>query len=167
MADHRADVPQRTADADELPDRDGVVVAKDPSWTGTLRGKAAELYVRYEQELKPAGFDIAARVADDPNGLPGDVALFGSGLTAAVRDPRGALFATTSAITEHLAKICLVSSFRACDLWAAQPHRVVCRCAGAANKPASSPTDADRRSPPRSEPKRRSPPAHRRLDRRS
>ena len=48
----------------------------DPSWTGTLRGEAAELYARYEQELKPAGFNMAARVADYPNGMPGDVALF-------------------------------------------------------------------------------------------
>ena len=48
----------------------------DPAWTETLRGEAAELYARYERELKPAGFGMAARVADYPNGMPGDVALF-------------------------------------------------------------------------------------------
>ena len=48
----------------------------DPAWTETLRGEAAELYARYERELKPAGFGMSARVADYPNGMPGDIALF-------------------------------------------------------------------------------------------
>lgn len=48
----------------------------DPAWAGTLRGEAAELYARFERELKPAGFSMVARVADYPNGMPGDVALF-------------------------------------------------------------------------------------------
>lgn len=48
----------------------------DPSWTGTLRGGAALLFARYGQESKLAGFDVAAQVAECPNGTPGDAALF-------------------------------------------------------------------------------------------
>lgn len=48
----------------------------DLAWTETLRGEAADLYVRYERELKPKGFGMAARVVDYPNGMPGDIALF-------------------------------------------------------------------------------------------
>lgn len=47
-----------------------------PEWPQTLRGEAAELYVRWENELKPCGFHLAARVLDFPGGKPGDIGLF-------------------------------------------------------------------------------------------
>jgi CBS domain-containing protein len=47
-----------------------------PEWPQTLRGEAAELYVRWESELKPRGFHLAARVLDFPGGKPGDIGLF-------------------------------------------------------------------------------------------
>jgi hypothetical protein len=45
-------------------------------WPATLRGEAAELYLRWERNLKPLGFHLAARVLDFPRGFPGDIGLF-------------------------------------------------------------------------------------------
>jgi hypothetical protein len=64
--------------------RDGRIVgivsravnAPQPDWPKTLRGEAAELYLRWERDLKPHGFGLAARVLDFPGGMPGDVGLF-------------------------------------------------------------------------------------------
>ena len=50
--------------------------APDPDWPTTLRGEAAEMYLRWERELRPRGFHLAARVVDFPDGLPGDIGLF-------------------------------------------------------------------------------------------
>lgn len=49
--------------------------APEPDWPATLRGEAAEVYLRWEQELKPAGFQLVARVLDFPGGVPGDIGL--------------------------------------------------------------------------------------------
>jgi len=48
----------------------------DPEWPSTLRGEAAEIYLRWSHDLKPQGFHLAARVADFPDGMPGDIGLF-------------------------------------------------------------------------------------------
>jgi len=48
----------------------------DPEWPETLRGEAGEVYARWERELRPAGFGLAARVITYPEGRPGDVGLF-------------------------------------------------------------------------------------------
>jgi CBS domain-containing protein len=48
----------------------------EPDWPATLRGEAAETYLRWERELKPLGFHILARVLDFPGGFIGDVGLF-------------------------------------------------------------------------------------------
>ncbi len=50
--------------------------APDPEWPATLRGEAAEVYLRWSHDLKPHGFHLAARIMDFPGGLPGDVGLF-------------------------------------------------------------------------------------------
>jgi CBS domain-containing protein len=50
--------------------------APDPDWPKTLRGEAAELYLRWERELRPRHFHIAARVLEFPGGVPGDIGLF-------------------------------------------------------------------------------------------
>jgi hypothetical protein len=47
-----------------------------PEWPETLRGEAAELYLRWEHDLRPHGFRLAARVLDFPDGMPGDIGLF-------------------------------------------------------------------------------------------
>ena len=52
------------------------VNAPDPEWPRTLRGEAAEMYLRWERELRPRGFHLAARVVDFPDGVPGDIGLF-------------------------------------------------------------------------------------------
>lgn len=52
------------------------VNAPEPTWPETLRGEAAELYLRWEREIKPNGFALAARVLDYPGGMPGDIGLF-------------------------------------------------------------------------------------------
>lgn len=48
----------------------------EPDWPTTLRGDAAEIFLRWERDLKPHGFHLAARVLDFPDGLPGDIGLF-------------------------------------------------------------------------------------------
>jgi hypothetical protein len=45
-------------------------------WPGTLRGEAAEIYLRWERELKPQGFTLSARILSFPDGKPGDIGLF-------------------------------------------------------------------------------------------
>jgi CBS domain-containing protein len=50
--------------------------APDRDWPTTLRGEAAEMYLRWERELRPRGFHLAARVIDFPDGVPGDVGLY-------------------------------------------------------------------------------------------
>jgi CBS domain-containing protein len=47
----------------------------EPDWPATLRGEAAETYLRYERELKPLGFHLIARVLDFPGGFIGDIGL--------------------------------------------------------------------------------------------
>jgi CBS domain-containing protein len=47
-----------------------------PDWPKTLRGDAAEIYLRWERDLKPRGFHLTARMLDFPGGKPGDVGLF-------------------------------------------------------------------------------------------
>jgi CBS domain-containing protein len=47
-----------------------------PEWPDTLRGEAAELYLRWERDLKPSGFRLSARILDFPGGKPGDAGLF-------------------------------------------------------------------------------------------
>lgn len=62
--------------SDLCTDRGRAINSALPDWPQTLRGEAAELYVRWENELKPRGFHLAARVLDFPRGMPGDVGLF-------------------------------------------------------------------------------------------
>ena len=50
--------------------------SEQTGWPRTLRGEASEIYWRWEQDLKPQGFPITARVLDFPGGMPGDVGLF-------------------------------------------------------------------------------------------
>jgi CBS domain-containing protein len=52
------------------------VNAPDPNWPQTLRGEAAEMYLRWERDLKPRGFRLTARTLDFPGGMPGDIGLF-------------------------------------------------------------------------------------------
>jgi hypothetical protein len=57
-------------------DHGRAVNAALPDWPQTLRGEAAEVYLRWENELRPRGFHLTARVLDFPGGMPGDIGLF-------------------------------------------------------------------------------------------
>ncbi len=57
-------------------DRGRAINTMEENWPATLRGEPAELYLRWEHELKPNGFHLAARILDYPGGMPGDVGLF-------------------------------------------------------------------------------------------
>jgi CBS domain-containing protein len=46
-----------------------------PGWPETLRGEAGEIYLRWERDLKPHGFRLAAKMLDFPGGMPGDIGL--------------------------------------------------------------------------------------------
>jgi len=47
----------------------------DPEWPATLRGKAADFFLRWDKELRPLGFALSARIASFPDGFPGDAEL--------------------------------------------------------------------------------------------
>jgi CBS domain-containing protein len=47
-----------------------------PDWPKTLRGEAAEIYLRWYHDLKSHGFHMTARVLEFPHGFPGDIGLF-------------------------------------------------------------------------------------------
>ena len=57
-------------------DEGRAINAVEPNWASTLRGEAAEIYLRWERDLKPRGFRLSARVLDFPGGIPGDIGLF-------------------------------------------------------------------------------------------
>lgn len=57
-------------------DHGRAINAPDASWPATLRGLAAEVFLRWKRELQPQGFGLAARVIDFPDGIPGDIGLF-------------------------------------------------------------------------------------------
>jgi hypothetical protein len=61
--------------ADLCTDRGRAINAPLPDWPQTLRGEAAEIYLRWEHDLKPGGFHLTARVLDFPGGFPGDIGL--------------------------------------------------------------------------------------------
>jgi CBS domain-containing protein len=47
----------------------------DPDWPTSLRGKAADFFLRWEKELRPLGFGLTARIVSFPDGFPGDAEL--------------------------------------------------------------------------------------------
>jgi CBS domain-containing protein len=59
-----------------LSDGGRAINVPEPDWPQSLRGEAAEIYLRWERELKPHGFGMTARVLDFPGGMPGDIGLF-------------------------------------------------------------------------------------------
>jgi CBS domain-containing protein len=48
----------------------------DSAWPATLRGEPAEIYLRWERELKHSGLSLSSHVLDFPGGKPGDIGLF-------------------------------------------------------------------------------------------
>lgn len=56
-------------------DRGRAINAMDPSWPETLIGEAADVFERWQKDLKPQGFGLTAQILDFPNGFPGDAGL--------------------------------------------------------------------------------------------
>ena len=52
-----------------------MINAPDPNWPQSLRGPAADVFERWRDELKPAGFGLTARILEFPGGYPGDAGL--------------------------------------------------------------------------------------------
>lgn len=48
----------------------------DHEWPSTLRGEAAEIWTRWDKELRPRGLRLVARTLEYPDGVPGDIGLF-------------------------------------------------------------------------------------------
>jgi len=48
----------------------------ESGWPETLQGEAAEICLRWKQDLKPQGFHMSARTLEYPGGFPGDIGLF-------------------------------------------------------------------------------------------
>ena len=57
-------------------DNGRAINAAEGDWPASLRGEAAELYLRWKQDLRPLGFALTARILDFPDGMPGDAGLF-------------------------------------------------------------------------------------------
>jgi hypothetical protein len=62
--------------SDLCTDQGRAINAPLPDWPKTLRGEAAEIYLRWEHDLKPQSFHLTARVLDFPGDKPGDIGLF-------------------------------------------------------------------------------------------
>ena len=47
----------------------------ESDWPTTLRGEAAEIYTRWERELRPGGFRLRAQISDYVDGIPSMISL--------------------------------------------------------------------------------------------
>jgi hypothetical protein len=56
-------------------DRGRAINEMEPEWPATMRGEPADLYLRWDRDLKSSGFHLTARVLDYPDGMPGDIGL--------------------------------------------------------------------------------------------
>jgi hypothetical protein len=48
----------------------------DPIGRRPCAARLPEIYLRWERDLKPNGFRLAAPILDFPDGIPGDIGLF-------------------------------------------------------------------------------------------
>jgi CBS domain-containing protein len=62
--------------ADACSDGGRKINIREEGWAETLRGEAAELYARWNNELKAKGFGLDARVLSFENGVIGDFGLY-------------------------------------------------------------------------------------------
>jgi CBS domain-containing protein len=82
---HRARVAAENGETEILVSRfpsqlciDGgrAINVSEPGWPASLRGTPAEIYLRWERDLKQRNFSLNARVLEFPDGKPGDIGLF-------------------------------------------------------------------------------------------
>jgi CBS domain-containing protein len=57
-------------------DRGRAINVCESDWPATLRGEAAEIYLRWEHDLRPQGFHLTAEILNFPGGMPGEIGLF-------------------------------------------------------------------------------------------
>jgi len=57
-------------------DRGRAINVSEHDWPATLHGLAADVYLRWNSELRPKGFGIYARVINYRDGMPGDFGLY-------------------------------------------------------------------------------------------
>jgi CBS domain-containing protein len=62
--------------SDLCSDEGRMIRVHEKGWEKTLRGEAADLFDRWERDLKERGFGLSARVVSFPGGMPGDIGLF-------------------------------------------------------------------------------------------
>lgn len=65
-----------TFPSDLCTDRGRAINSAEPRWPETLKGKAKELYERFQSNAKPQGFKLKAKIVTFPDGMPGDVGFF-------------------------------------------------------------------------------------------
>jgi hypothetical protein len=65
-ARQRSTAKRNAAPSPLCSDRGRAINSAEPGWAGTLRGEAAEIYLRWERDLKPNGFQFSARVPRFP-----------------------------------------------------------------------------------------------------
>ena len=53
--------------------------AAEPDWPATRRSDGAEIYLRWEPDLRVHGFHLAASMLEFTGGMPGDIGLFLTG----------------------------------------------------------------------------------------
>jgi hypothetical protein len=54
-------------------DRGRAINQQEPGWDNTLTGLPKELFIFWQQYLKPRGYKLRYQIVDFPNGMPGDV----------------------------------------------------------------------------------------------
>jgi hypothetical protein len=62
--------------AEYCDDRGRAINNAEPDWPKSLDGFAKRAYQAYEQQLRPHGYKLQARILDYPRGMPGTVGLF-------------------------------------------------------------------------------------------
>ena len=70
-----AGVPALTFPSGLCTDGGRAINLPDPDWPASLRGKAADFFLRWDRELRPLGFALTARIVNFPDGFPGDAEL--------------------------------------------------------------------------------------------
>lgn len=80
-AQHAAERGEREIQVLRMPheactDNGRMINVGEHAWATTLRGEAAEIWRRWDRELRSRGFRLTARTLEYPDGVPGDIGLF-------------------------------------------------------------------------------------------
>ncbi len=62
--------------SDFCSDKGRAINNKEPGWHETLTGRAKQAFDLWEQNAKPMGYKLEARVLNYPDGIVGDIGLF-------------------------------------------------------------------------------------------